>query len=102
FQVVLMAMVFVRSRFGSPGVIASAALLGLTDVDALVLSMTAMGTASATTQLAAQAITVGIVSNTLLKLGIALGVGAGGFRWRAAAGLVVLALSTGAGLWYVA
>jgi uncharacterized membrane protein (DUF4010 family) len=101
FQVVLMVMVFVRSRFGSPGVIASAALLGLTDVDALVLSMTSMGTASATTQLAAQAITVGIVSNTLLKLGIALGMGAGGFRWRAAAGLVVLALATGAGLWYV-
>ena len=101
FQVVLMAMVFVRARFGSAGVITSAAALGLTDVDALVLSMTSMGTEPATAQLAAQAITVGILSNTLLKLGLALGFGAGGFRWRAAAGLTALAAATGAGLWYL-
>ena len=101
FQVVLMAMVFVRARFGSPGVIASAAALGLTDVDALVLSMTSMGTEPATTQLAAQAITVGILSNTLLKLGLALGFGTEGFRWRTAAGLAALAAATGAGLWYL-
>jgi uncharacterized membrane protein (DUF4010 family) len=100
FQVVLMAMVFVRDRFGSRGVIASAAVLGLTDVDALVLSMTSMGTAPATAQLAAQAITVGILSSTILKLGLAVGVGAAGFRWRAAAGLATLAVATGAGLWY--
>lgn len=101
FQVVLMAMVFVRARFGSPGVIASAAALGLTDVDALVLSMTSMGTEPATAQLAAQAITVGILSNTLLKLGLALGFGTKSFRWRAAAGLTALAAATGAGLWYL-
>ena len=101
FQVVLMAMVFVRARFGSPGVIASAAALGLTDVDALVLSMTSMGTEPATMQLAAQAITVGILSNTLLKLGLALGFGTAGFRWRTAAGLAALAAATGAGLWYL-
>lgn len=101
FQVVLMAMVFVRARFGSAGVITSAAALGLTDVDALVLSMTSMGTEPATAQLAAQAITVGILSNTLLKLGLALGFGDGGFRWRAAAGLTALAAATGAGLWYL-
>ena len=101
FQVVLMAMVFVRVRFGSAGVITSAAALGLTDVDALVLSMTSMGTEPATAQLAAQAITVGILSNTLLKLGLALGVGRGGFRWRAALGLAILAAATGAGLWYL-
>jgi uncharacterized membrane protein (DUF4010 family) len=101
FQVVLMAMVFIRARFGSPGVIASAALLGLTDMDALVVSMTSMGTAPGTAQLAAQAIAVGILSNTVFKLGIALGVGGGGFRWRAGAGLAALALATGAGLWYL-
>ena len=101
FQAVLMAMVFVRARFGSPGVIASAAALGLTDVDALVLSMTSMGTEPATVHLAAQAIAVGILSNTLLKLGLALGVGAGGFRWRAALGLTVLAAAMAAGLWYL-
>ncbi len=63
--------------------------------------MTSMGTEPATAQLAAQAITVGILSNTLLKLGLALGFGAGSFRWRAAAGLTALAAATGAGLWYL-
>ncbi len=101
FQAVLMAMVFVRARFGSTGVLTSAAALGLTDVDALVLSMTSMGTEPATVHLAAQAIAVGILSNTLLPLGLARGVGAGGFRGRAALGLTVLGAAMAAGLWYL-
>lgn len=40
FQAVLMAIHLVQDRFGSAGVITSAALLGLTDMDALTLSMT--------------------------------------------------------------
>jgi uncharacterized membrane protein (DUF4010 family) len=51
------------------------AVLGLTDVDALTLSM-ARGTASGIDpQLAARAITVGILANCGLKGAVALGLG---------------------------
>ena len=49
--------------------------------------------------MAAQALTIGITSNTLVKLTIALVVGRGPFRLRAAAGLAVMAVVLGAGVW---
>jgi uncharacterized membrane protein (DUF4010 family) len=87
FQVVLYAVYLVRQYWGSAGVIASALVLGLTDVDALTLSMARNAAAGLPLSIAAQALAVGILSNTLLKLGLALGIGRGRFRTVAAAGL---------------
>ncbi len=101
-QLALMAITYVRGVWGSPGVLASAAVLGLTDVDALVLAMAAVAKAPESTRLAAQAVSVGILSNTALKLGIALVLGAPGFRWRAATGLTALGAATAIALWYAA
>ena len=70
FQVVLTAIPFVQQLWGTPGVLASAALLGLTDMDALTLSMCRLAAADGA-GLAAAAIAVGILSNTLLKLTLA-------------------------------
>ena len=51
---------------------------------------------------AAQAVTVGILANTLVKLGIALVIGRGRFRPLAAAGLALMALVLGAAAWLIA
>lgn len=81
FQVVLFAMTFVQQGFGEGGVVTTAALLGLTDVDALTLSMAkGVGLAAISVPVAAKAATVGILANTCLKLGIAATVGRGRFR----------------------
>jgi uncharacterized membrane protein (DUF4010 family) len=99
-QAVIMAITFVRDTWGSPGILASAAVLGLTDVDALTLSMSTMGEGEAVVALGAQAIAVGIVANTVLKLTLALVLGAGPYRWRTAAGLLALGVALIAGLWW--
>jgi uncharacterized membrane protein (DUF4010 family) len=98
FQVVLTAIPFVQQLWGTPGVLASAALLGLTDMDALTLSMCRLA-ATDGAGLAAEAIAVGILSNTLLKLGVAAALGANPFRRRVATGLAALALAMGLGIW---
>ncbi|MGH7711375.1 MAG: MgtC/SapB family protein, partial [Gemmatimonadaceae bacterium] len=99
FQISLMAIAFIRETLGSPGIIASAALLGLTDMDALTLSMNRLGTSSELVALGARAIAVGIISNSLLKLSLVLILGVGLFRRLAAIGLIVLTIVGGAALW---
>jgi len=99
FQVVLMAVPFVQQRLGSPGVLASAAALGLTDVDALTYAMSRLGGAPDSVTLGARAIAVGILSNTVLKLAVAFTVGRGDFRRLAGGGLVALGAASGVGLW---
>lgn len=97
FQAVLIAMALVRSRFGSGGVLFSAGLLGLTDMDALTLSMTRLAADDAVA-LAAAAMAIGVLANTLLKLGVVLVLGGGDFRRRAALGLLALAAASGVGI----
>ncbi|HEV8124417.1 MAG TPA: MgtC/SapB family protein [Gemmatimonadales bacterium] len=99
FQAVLMIFALVRQWWGTPSIIPSAALVGLTDVDALTFSMSRLGTSADMVGLAARGIAVGILANTLLKMTIALVLGSPGYRWRAAAGLVALGATMGAGLW---
>jgi uncharacterized membrane protein (DUF4010 family) len=79
FQVVLLAVAIVHRVWGEPGVIASGAVLGLTDLDALTISM-ARAPASIPTEIAARAVVVGILANTALKLTVAMVVGVAGFR----------------------
>lgn len=79
FQAVIFAVQAARGFWGDTGVLSSAAVLGLTDVDALTISLArrAAGTAFG---VAAPAIAVGVLSNTTLKLGIAIVLGRGLFR----------------------
>jgi uncharacterized membrane protein (DUF4010 family) len=94
FQMVLIALPIVQRYLGAEGIVASAAVLGLTDTDALTMSL-ARGAADVGTATAALAIAVGVLTNTFVKLGIVLGVGGGSFRTQAAAGLTILAASAG-------
>jgi uncharacterized membrane protein (DUF4010 family) len=91
FQVVLIGLHEMQQRFGGAGLRWSAVLLGLTDVDALTASMATQSRAGLAAEAAAAAITIGVASNTVLKLTIAVTVGRGGFRWYVAAGLAAVA-----------
>ena len=99
FQAVLMAMVWVQESLGRIGVLASSALLGLTDMDALTLSMTRLASDPMHLRTAATAMAIGVVANTVLKLSVVLVLGRGGFRWRAGLALLGLLCASGVGLW---
>jgi uncharacterized membrane protein (DUF4010 family) len=98
FQVVLFGVWFASSSFGQPGLYASAALLGLVEVDALTASLATVVAAGTPPETAAWALTVGILSNTILKLAIAAGLGRGRFRFLAGAGLALMAIALAAGI----
>jgi uncharacterized membrane protein (DUF4010 family) len=99
FQLAITVIAATRQFWGSTGVFASAALFGLTDVDALTVSMSRLGDSPQAVALAAQGITVGLLSNTLFKLAAGLLLGSGRFRVAIASGLGLLAAVIGLGLW---
>jgi uncharacterized membrane protein (DUF4010 family) len=104
FQVVLTAVYIVRERWGTSGVFTSAAVLGLSDVDALTVSMARDVANALSPAIAAAAIAVGVLSNTAMKMALALVFGSPKFRLATTAALlamfVTLALALGAGrLW---
>lgn len=90
FQAALMAIHLVQTRLGEQGVLASAAVLGLTDMDALTLSMNRLGETPDAVGLAARAITIGVIANTVLKLAVAATLGNARFRTLAGGGLALL------------
>jgi uncharacterized membrane protein (DUF4010 family) len=93
FQASLMLISYVSSTIGASGVLASAALLGLTDMDALTLSMSRLGTTPDLVRLSARAIAIGLLGNAALKITLVIGLGASRYRWLAAMGLGALALT---------
>jgi uncharacterized membrane protein (DUF4010 family) len=99
FQVTLMVMALAQERFGARGVLGSSVFLGLTDMDALTFSMTRLAAAPDLVGTAALAMAIGVLSNTALKLGLALVLGTGDYRRRAALGLFALGAASGLGIW---
>jgi uncharacterized membrane protein (DUF4010 family) len=97
FQVAMVLITLVQRAWGTAGVYTTAALLGLTDVDALTVSMSRAASSLSPTA-AARAIAIGVLVNTLLKLGVAVGLGRLTFRRRAGIGLASLAVGSVAGL----
>ena len=82
---------------GTPGLFATATALGLTDMDALTLSMSRREAALAA-GIAARAIATGVLSNTFLKLALVVTPGRASFRRRAGFGLTVSAAASALGL----
>lgn len=98
FQVVLFAIAWVQRAAGETGVLASATLLGLTDVDALTVSMARYGSVPEQVPVAAAAMGIGVLSNTVLKGSMALVLGGARYRLHVAGGLAVLAVGLVLGL----
>jgi len=93
FQLVMFLILAAQARWGSQGLVATSALVGLTDLDALTLSLARSAAASPADSTAVVALVSGILSNTLLKLTVAVVIGRGWFRLITAAGLGALAVS---------
>ena len=102
FQAVLMAVHVMGDVWGASGVLTSAAVLGLTDVDALTVSMAKGVAATASPSVAATAIAVGVLANTAMKLGLAVFLGAPRFRAIAGGGLALMFVAIGGALFLLA
>jgi uncharacterized membrane protein (DUF4010 family) len=100
FQVAMTAIALVRDRWGTAGLFTTASLLGLTDVDALAVSMSRLD-AAWLPSLAGRAIAIGILSNTIVKLTIAAALGAARFRVTTIAGLAAIAAGIALSLWFL-
>jgi uncharacterized membrane protein (DUF4010 family) len=98
FQVVLFGVYYMRQWIGEAGLLASGFVLGLTDVDALTLSMARSAGTGTTVEAASRAITIGIVANSIMKAGIAAALGSGRFKWQAGAALAAMAAAGTAAL----
>ena len=95
FQVVLMVVYVARNLWGEAGLLSSAAVLGLTDVDALTATMAREVARTAPLKIAALAIAVGVLSNTAMKMAMALVLGRDQFR-KIAGGTLAVMLAGGA------
>ena len=98
FQVVLYGVYYMKAWVGDVGLMASGFVLGLTDVDALTMSMTRSVASQVSVDVACRAIAVGIVANSLMKCGIALAIGSPRFIWQAGGSLLAMAGAGAAGL----
>jgi uncharacterized membrane protein (DUF4010 family) len=79
FQLAMMAITFARQTWAVKGLYSTAVVLGLTDVDALTVSMS-QPSAELVATVAARAIAAGILANTVVKLAISVVVGSPRYR----------------------
>lgn len=98
FQVVLLAVQGVQHLWGQAGVLTTAALLGLTDVDALTLSMSRGVSETLSAAGAATAIAVGVLANTAMKMGLTALFGSPRFRAIAGGSLGLLLVASAVAL----
>lgn len=100
FQAAMILIDLATRRFATAGLFTTAAFLGVSDVDALTVSMTRLPD-GVLPVVAARAITVGVIANTLAKMSIALGLGGGRYRLITAGALLVMAIVAVATAWLV-
>ncbi len=95
FQFVLFAVGATGRVFGDSGLLVSGAVLGLTDVDALTISMTTTPILGNAPAVAAKAIAIGILVNCLLKTVLAVVLGTPRFQRVTGALLAAMAAAIG-------
>jgi uncharacterized membrane protein (DUF4010 family) len=98
FQLVLMMLSLLKTQFGDVGVYASAALAGLTDMDALTFAMSGLAEEVSQVPVAAGALVVGVIVNTLFKTTLALVLGSPAYRKATVGGLLVISALGAVGL----
>lgn len=99
FQIALLAVNAVYAQFGDLGLRFTGAVLGLTDVDALVIAMARGAANGLSAAIAAQAIAIGGLSNTLFKMAATLVLGGNAYRRVALTGLGAIGAAMAAALW---
>lgn len=86
FTLILYFVHFAVVYFGSRGVIAASLISGLSDVDAITISLAKMRDASVSPLIVSGSILLATLSNTVVKLGIALTLGSRELKKHVAAG----------------
>jgi uncharacterized membrane protein (DUF4010 family) len=99
FQIMLVLLALVSKQFGEPGVLASAGVLGIADMDALTFGMNRLAEAPDMIWLAARAIVLGLTVNSVFKGVIAAVLGAPRYRRLAVPGFLAQALAGAGGFW---
>ncbi len=99
FQVVLILLGLVTKRFGESGVLASAAVLGLTDMDALTFGMNRLAQSPELVSIAALAIVLGVTVNGAFKAGMSGVLGGSTYRRWTLPALSLLTAAGAAGFW---
>jgi len=98
FQVAMSVVEYASRTWEARGLYATAVGLGLTDVDALTVAMSRPSD-PLPASLAARAIAVGILTNTVFKLSMAQALGTPVFRRNTAIGLTAIGVAIGLTLW---
>jgi uncharacterized membrane protein (DUF4010 family) len=91
FQAVMFGVEAIRSLFGHGALLVSGAVLGLTDVDALTISMCRIARDGVPAALAAEAIAIGVLANAGMKVFLAVVLGTAPFRRAAIIPLAAMA-----------
>ena len=91
YGVVLLMVRGAGEYLGSGGTYLAASLSAVADVDAVTIAFSRLGPGATAWQMPAAAVTVAAVTNTLVKLGMAVGMGAGRFRRYVAVSLACVA-----------
>lgn len=97
YAVILLVSRVAQTQFGDGGVYVSSVLAGLTDVDAITLSMAELSQPGGELELgvASRAVTLAAMSNTVVKAGIVLSTGSSGLKKAMLPGFLLI---LGAGL----
>ena len=98
FQAVFFIVEGVRAAWGDVGLVVTGAILGLADVDALMISMAHTASTGGSVAAAATAVAAGILSNTLFKFVLASTLSRQPFRRTAGVGLAAMAAASLASL----
>jgi uncharacterized membrane protein (DUF4010 family) len=98
FAAVLLAVKLVEQYVGPRGFYLVAGIAGLTDVDAVTLSMASNAAAGGDATTAARAITLAALSNTLVKCGFVAVLGAAAMRVRVVAATAAILVAAAVGL----
>jgi uncharacterized membrane protein (DUF4010 family) len=91
YALVLLGVRAAQEYFGAKGVYLATALSAIANIDAVTIASAQVGAKTGWTP-AAAAVTVAMVTNTLVKLGIAVTMGASGFRQSVALALGLMAV----------
>ena len=95
YALVLLVVQGAQALLGDSGSYLAAALAGIADVDAPTIAFGRQAQAGFAASAAVLAITIAAISNTLVKLGLAVTLGTGPFRRQVAVPLAVMALAGG-------
>ena len=100
FGIVTVVAKAAQTYFGAAGLYLAGALAGLTDVDAISLSMANLATTNPDSlAVAARTIVIAILANTLVKAGMAVFMGAPPLRRTVLLATVLLLIAGTAGSW---